>query len=117
MMTMITLKQGSVVTVLFPYSNLSDSKQRPGLILSPEQYSSRTSELLVAQITSRNSLFRNQYGITNWAKAGLRKPSWVRYLALQHIHSSLIVDVLGDMPRDEYHQIVPLISQAIALQH
>ena len=114
---MITVKQGSIVTVLFPYSNLSDSKQRPGVILSPEQYSSRTSELLVAQITSRNSPFRNQYRITEWAQAGLRKPSWVRYLALQHIHSSLIVDVLGEMPRDEYLNIVSLISQAIALQH
>ena len=112
---MIMPKQGDVIKVAFPFSNLGNSKERPGLVLSPDEYFKRTNEILVMQITSRNSLFRNQYPIKEWKQAGLKKPSWVRYLVLQHIHVSLVVDVLGEFPRDEYAAVVSLLAETIAI--
>ncbi|MCI0184762.1 type II toxin-antitoxin system PemK/MazF family toxin [Sulfoacidibacillus ferrooxidans] len=109
-------RQGDVIKISFPYSNLTGTKERPGLVLSTESYSRATNECLVVQITTKHSPFRPQYQIQDWKHAGLTKSSWIRYLVMQHVHGSLVLDVLGEFPHDEYLNVVSLITQAISIR-
>lgn len=47
-----TYKQGEVVVVPFPFSDLSGIKKRPVMILSTEQYNAKTQDVVVCGITS-----------------------------------------------------------------
>jgi mRNA interferase MazF len=46
-------KQGDIVLVLFPFSDLSNQKQRPAIILSNDIVNLNSSDVVVAQITSQ----------------------------------------------------------------
>ena len=44
--------RGDVVLVPFPFTDLSDTKRRPALILSSGAYNEATGDVIIAQITS-----------------------------------------------------------------
>lgn len=46
-------KQGDILLIPIPFSNLSITKQRPVLVLSNDNYNQFTKDLLVAAITSQ----------------------------------------------------------------
>jgi mRNA interferase MazF len=46
-------RQGDVVLVPFPFTDLSAIKQRPALVLSPERLNNVRTDLVVAAITSQ----------------------------------------------------------------
>ncbi|MDZ7361513.1 MAG: type II toxin-antitoxin system PemK/MazF family toxin [candidate division KSB1 bacterium] len=46
-------KQGQIVLVPFPYSDLSGSKKRPVLVVSNDVYNASFPDIVVAVITSR----------------------------------------------------------------
>ncbi|MCL2158162.1 MAG: type II toxin-antitoxin system PemK/MazF family toxin [Oscillospiraceae bacterium] len=45
-------KQGDIVLIPIPFTDLSSAKKRPVLILSSDHYNNDTSDLIVAAITS-----------------------------------------------------------------
>jgi len=45
-------KQGDVVLIPIPFTDLSSTKKRPVLILSSDDYNQNTNDLIVAAITS-----------------------------------------------------------------
>jgi len=44
--------QGDILLVPIPFSDLSSSKKRPVLVLSNNEYNSKTNDIVVAAITS-----------------------------------------------------------------
>jgi mRNA-degrading endonuclease toxin of MazEF toxin-antitoxin module len=46
-------KQGEIILVPFPFTDLSSTKQRPGLIVSRDDFNTTRSDLLIAAITSQ----------------------------------------------------------------
>lgn len=49
----ISFNQGDIVLVPVPFTDLSATKQRPGIVLSPKRLNSLRSDLVVAAITSQ----------------------------------------------------------------
>lgn len=45
-------KQGDILLIPIPFSDLTSSKKRPVLVLSNNDYNSRTADIMVAAITS-----------------------------------------------------------------
>ena len=60
-MSGIKYKQGDIVLVPFPYSDLSGSKRRPVLIVSNDDYNQKFQDVLVCVITS--NLRKDSYSI------------------------------------------------------
>ena len=68
-----------MVLVPFPYAELTAAKTRPALIVSGKTFASAEGRVTVAGITSNIAAHRNatSYELSEWAKAGLKKPSVV----------------------------------------
>ncbi len=70
--------KGDVVLVPFPFTNLSAAHVRPAVVVSSEDYNARSSDLIVAMVTSQPQTGPTDYGLQDWQEAGLIYPSWVR---------------------------------------
>lgn len=46
-------RRGDVVIVLFPFTDLSDRKQRPALVVSPDTYNCSSDDVVLLAITSQ----------------------------------------------------------------
>lgn len=70
--------KGDVVLVPFPFTDLSATRVRPAVVVSSEQYSAHTSDIIVAMVTSQPQTGFADCALRDWQQAGLIYPSWVR---------------------------------------
>jgi mRNA interferase MazF len=70
---------GTIVLVRFPFTDLTTTKKRPALVMSPASYSQRQGDIVVLALTSQN-LGEASLGLTRWQAAGLPKPTWIKPL-------------------------------------
>ncbi len=69
-------KQGDVVLVKVIFSERTDVKKRPALIISDEYYHSNRQEVIISAITSNvERILPGDTRIKEWEKAGLKFPS------------------------------------------
>lgn len=74
------LSAGDLAVVPFPFTDLSQTKQRPALVLTPEGYNRRARDLLLAYVTSvpQSDPWALLIEDEDLASGSLPKPSWVR---------------------------------------
>lgn len=83
-----------VILVRYPFSDLSSSKVRPAIVVSPPHPSQ---DLLVTPLTSRTtSLLPGEFVLADWQAAGLNVPSAVKR-GLYTVHPSLIRKSVGTL--------------------
>ena len=97
-----TFKKGDVVLVRFPFTDLSGSKQRPGLIVSSDSLNRVRDDVLVAAITSQipATLAADEFPIPTGelSACGLPKPSILRLSKLVSLHQQLVIKRIGALP-------------------
>ena len=52
MLSTTDYRQGDVVLVSFPFTDLSSSKKRPGVVISPNAFNARKQDVILAAVTS-----------------------------------------------------------------
>jgi len=57
----MTPKQGDIVLVPFPFSDLSSAKRRPGLVVSNNDYNAKREDIVICGITS--NLENQEYSV------------------------------------------------------
>jgi mRNA interferase MazF len=86
-------RRGDIVLVPFPFTDLSSSKRRPALVISPDAFNDQVQDLVVAAITSQ--LTDTQRSVTiephDCVDGSLPKTSLVKLTKVFTIHSNLIV--------------------------
>lgn len=86
-----------VVSVPFPFTDSSQSKKRPALVLSNPEFNSQSGHVVLAMITSaKNSAWISDIRIANLETAGLPAPSVIR-LKLFTLDKRLIIQKLGQL--------------------
>jgi len=77
---MTAYKRGDVVLVPFPFSNQTDAKKRPAVIISSDAYNNISSDIVIMAITSQpeKTIGIGECLIQDWRDAGLLKPSAVK---------------------------------------
>jgi mRNA interferase MazF len=81
-----------VILVRYPFSDLSDSKVRPAVVVSAPHTSQ---DLLITPLTSKTSvLLAGEFVLTAWSEAGLNVPTAVKR-GLYTIHQRLVARVIG----------------------
>ena len=98
-----------IILVPFPFTDLSASKRRPGLIVSPDEHNTEQ-DVVIAFITSKMDLKPRpgDYIIQQWQKAKLPKPSMIR-MKFATIDKTIIVKQLGRLSNSD----IDLFSQKL----
>ena len=97
----ISFSQGDVVLVPFPFTDLSATKQRPALVLSPKRLNKIRPDLVLAAISSQVPTVLDEDEIllstSELGAAGLPKPSIIKLGKIFTIHQGLIRKKLGNI--------------------
>ncbi len=100
-------EQGDILLVPIPFSDLSSSKKRPVLVLSNSDYNKRTSDVVVAAITS--NITTKDYSILFTAEdlveGTLKVDSCIRVDKLYSISQSIVLNRFGSVNPDIIHQV------------
>jgi len=101
-------KQGDIVLVPIPFTDLTSSKKRPVLILSNNNYNNTKEDIIVAAITS--NLYDGNYSImiTNddMVDGNLLRDSCVRADKLYTLSQSLIIKKFGKLRNETIITVV-----------
>lgn len=104
--------QGDVVLVRFPFTDLTSTKKRPALVVSPDWINRLRGDYIVAQITTvaPARLQRTHILLTgnDQTSSGLLKPSVLVLSKLATLHSSIIDRRLGSVPE---HKLEEALTQ------
>ena len=85
-------RRGDIVLVSFPFTDLSSSKRRPALVVSPDTFNDRMQDLVLAAITSQLTDDRLlTIERDNCVDGSLPQTSVVKPTKLFTIHSTLVI--------------------------
>ena len=103
-----------IVLVPFPFTDLSASKKRPALVVSPDGYNEGP-DVVIAFITSRLDSPRRpaDHDIVDWQASGLPKPSRLR-MKFATIVRSIVIKKLGHLTREEAGRVQSVLSSFFA---
>lgn len=108
---MVTPSAGSVVIIPFPFSDLSQNRRRPALVLAP----AGRDDWILCQITS------NPYGDSRsialvddaFQRGSLRVVSYVRPGKLFTANVSLLLSEAGVLKADKLKQVVSVVVEIL----
>ncbi len=102
------LKQGSLVLVDFSYSNLKETKFRPALVISNDEYNESSMDVVVLRVTSR-------YREEKWEVEILRKdlaegtldiePSYVKVDSIFTVEKRIIRKLVARLKDEKIEEI------------
>ncbi len=102
--------KGDVVVVPFPFSDLSESKRRPALVITPL----RGDDVLLCQITSQ--AVKDSYAIyieeKDFETGTLKQTSHVRPNRLSTADAQIILYHVGHLKKEKVNEIVKKIVEA-----
>ncbi|VEN74130.1 PemK-like protein [Candidatus Desulfarcum epimagneticum] len=103
-------KKWDIVLVPFPFTDLSASKKRPALIISPDEYNSGP-DVVIAFITSKMNVKPRlgDFRIREWKKAKLPKPSLIR-MKFATIDQNIIAKQFGRLSGEDIRLFKKKIS-------
>jgi mRNA interferase MazF len=112
-----SFRQGDIVLVPFPFTDLSGAKQRPALVISPERLNNKRPDLVVVALTSQIPAAFSEDEVflsaDDLAAGGLPKQSIVRLGKVFTIHQALIRKKLGQLPETTVKTILQKVKQSL----
>ncbi len=97
---------GDVVLVSFPFTDLTDQKKRPAVVVSSPAYHRERSDLILMAVSSQirpPSTFGERL-VAGWKEAGLLRPSVLKPV-LFTMERTLIVRKLGYLRRQDIDSV------------
>lgn len=105
-------KRGDIVLVSFPFTDLSSSKKRPALVVSPDSFNDTTSDLVLSGITSQIS---EDTPLTivegDCVDGALPKASALKPTKLFTIHSTLVLRKVCALRREKLDAVLSDLRQ------
>lgn len=101
-------KQKDIVLTKFPFSNLTDFKVRPVLVLSKDSYNRKYADVIVCAITS--NLEESDYGLTitteSLEEGHLKMASKIRADAITNIEQAIILKKIGKVKQAVFNKVL-----------
>ena len=100
----------------FPFTDLTSSKKRPALVISPDASNVLQQDVVLAAITSQTGGERHSVtlSIGDFAGGSLPKPSEVKLAKIFTIHSSLVIKKLCSVTEKKRNAVLFSIRQFFA---
>ena len=103
--------KGDVVVVPFPFSDLSQSKRRPALVIAPLE----GNDAILCQITSKT--IKDTYAIpiddADFSSGSLRQPGNIRPTRLFTADSHIILYRVGTIKKEKLTQVIEKVVEVI----
>lgn len=114
---MTAYKRGDVVLIPFPFSNQTDAKKRPAVIISSDAYNNISSDIVIMAITSQTekTIGIGECLIQEWRDAGLLKPSAVKP-AISTIEQTLVLKKLGKISLQDLISMDAALKEFLAIK-
>lgn len=113
---MTEYNRGDVVLVSFIFSDETDEKHRPAVVISSDAYHKSRREAIIAAITSRTErVLVGDHLINDWQGAGLLFPS-VATGIVRTIKQDMITRKLGTMQQPDMQGIEDKLRNALGLR-
>jgi mRNA interferase MazF len=111
---MTGFKFGDVVLVPFPFSDQSNTKKRPAVVVSSVAYHQSRPDLILMAITSQASMSPRlgEVTIRDWQTAGLLKASLIKPV-MTTIERSLVIKTLGQLSTADTHALTQSITRIL----
>ena len=94
--------KNDLILVRYPFSDLSDAKVRPAVVVSAPHVSQ---DAFIVPLTSKTvSLLAGEFPLADWVAAGLNVPTAVKR-GIYTIHQSLIVKTVGRLTQRDADQL------------
>ena len=110
---MAAFVKGEIVVVPFPFSDLTQVKRRPALVITPLQ----GDDVILCQITSR--ALHGAYAIplesTDFTKGSLNQPSNIRPNRLFTADSNIILYSVGHLQPTKVNEVIEAIVTIIRI--
>ena len=100
-------KPGTIVLTPFPFSDLSQVKKRPALIVAEESPNS----VILVFISSRKSATKNKYSISINSDElnNLKTVAYVRCGKIATVHKSIIIGKIGELSKKDLELVLKTI--------
>ena len=104
-------ERGNVVLVAFPFTDLSSSKRRPALVISPDSFNRTNQDIVLAAITSQPGDDDDSIAVgdSDFANGRLPKPSRIKHTKIFTMHSSLVVKRVAVLNEDKMQEVLRAI--------
>ena len=92
-------KQGDILLIPIPFSDLSSQKRRPVIVISNDQYNSKTRDVVVVAMTSNPQVTDYCFPITSsdLVKGALNRPGKVRVDKIYTLSQTIVVKTFGQV--------------------
>lgn len=111
----MTLDAGDLVLLPYPHTDLSPSKRRPALVVTPSSYNVDSQDVIVAFVTSRRQEGPWSIPLTkNDLVAGnLIKQSWIRVDRLATLDQRLVQKVVARLQQDQVNKVCMKLGELL----
>lgn len=103
-------RQGDLVLVPFPFTDLSALKRRPAVVISPDRLHQRSDDVILAAMTSQMPTSLTEFDIPirshDMTVGRLPKPSVVKVNKIFTCHRSLVVKRVGRVQKETLARIL-----------
>src|SRR5207248_9830917 len=100
-------RRGDIVLVSFPFTDLTSSKRRPALVISPDPFNQRGHDVILVAITSQQS---DDTSIaveeSDLIEGMLPKKSFVKATKIFTIHSTLVLRRICALRREKLEEVL-----------
>lgn len=95
-------EQGEILLIPIPFTDLSSNKKRPVIVLSNDNYNSKTNDIIVAAITSNILLKEYSVLITNndLIDGNLKADSCIRADKIYTLSKNIVIKKFGKVSPD-----------------
>ena len=109
------MRQQDLVWVNFPYSNLTASKIRPGVIVSSDAYNQESQEVIICAITSnlQNAKYSVLINKENLQEGSMPIRSRVRADKIVRIQKSLVAEKFARLNNKTFDKLIAEINSLI----
>ena len=99
--------RGDIVLVSFPFTDLSSSKRRPALVISPDGFNDQGQDVVLLAITSQTSASSAiALRPDDFIDGELPKDSFVKVAKIFTMHSTLILKRLGALRPEKLEDVL-----------
>lgn len=114
MPTTTTFEFGDIVLVPFPFTDQTETKKRPAVVVSSLPYDQKRSDVILMVVSGqiRPQTAFGELPITHWKEAGLHRPSLVKPVVAT-FKKNLVPRKLGRLAKDDRTSLRNLLDEIL----